>query len=185
MKEVLDYQNLHYDAQNKCWDEQSLSIIADMLEVWDNYHKIVICHPNCIFAEKPVTKDSKDFETINWQGVQENLSFENVDCFINIYPECNDSFKYLHRRFRHELFDNSRVQPPRHLVVLELDAEGGTLVRGIFKATESGLSVAENPLYTKFKAKSIWEKHLRWTSDDFRSLEQFKQENAEETPSEK
>ena len=187
MKEKINYESLHYIESQKRWDDKSLQAIQDMLEVWDDMHKIVICHPNIIFKNKPVTKDVKDFEEIDWQEVDEMLSFDNADCYVNLYPDCAEPFKYLHRRFRHELFKDARLSKPRHLAVIELDLDGGTLVRGMFRATVSDLQIAENPLYTKYKPKSIWEKHLRISTDsrsEMRWLEEFKRANAQETPSE-
>ena len=52
------------------------------------------------------------------------------------------------------------------MVIIEHDRYDGSLVRGIIRGDEKSIKVAENPLYTEYKPKSIWEKQLRWTADD-------------------
>ncbi len=164
MEQELVYKDLHFDGKN--WSEESLEIMEDMLAVWDSGHRIVICHPNHVFLSKPVKQTSKDFKSIDWLELADEPSFDFSDSFMNIYPEIEESWKYIHRRLRHEIFDNKKVQKPRHLVIVEYDRWDGCLVRGIIRADEKTIKVAENPLYTEYKPKSIWEKQLRWTADD-------------------
>lgn len=171
MEENLIYKDLHFNGKE--WDEDSIRIINDMLEVWDSAHRIIICHPNCVFAQKPINKEVRDFDKIDWQNLAKDFEINDDNSYASFMIESNDSFKYIHRRFRHELFENKKVQPPRHLVVLEQDGLGGNLVRGIFKATKEKLQVAENPLYEKYKPKSIFDKTLRLSSDDVKSLDAF------------
>jgi len=171
MKQDLIYKDLHYDGTN--WSEESLEIMEDMLAVWDSGHRIIICHPNKVFLHKPVSSENKDFASIDWLELASDMQYNEDDSFMNIYPDINESWKYIHRRFRHEIFDNKKVQSPRHLVVIEHDRNGGSLVRGIFRADEKSIKVAENPLYTEYKAKSIWDKQLRWTADNEISLIQY------------
>jgi len=171
MKQELIYKDLHYDGKN--WSEESLEIMEDMLAVWDSGHRIIICHPNKVFLHKPVSSENKDFLSIDWLELASDMEYNEDDSFMNIYPDINSAWKYIHRRFRHELFENKKIQSPRHLVVIEHDRNGGSLVRGVFRADEKSIKVAENPLYTEYKAKSIWDKHLRWTADNERSLIEY------------
>ena len=165
MEQELSYKDLNFDG--KSWDEESLRIIEDMLEVWDSGHRIIICHPNKVFLHKPISAEKRDITNLDWLELADKFTF-NDDSFMNIYPDSQETFRYIHRRFRHELFNGKKVQQPRHLVVLEQDRMGGALVRGIFRADEQSLKVAESPYYAECKPKSIWEKQLRWTADDER-----------------
>ncbi len=171
MEQELVYKELHFDG--KSWSEESLEIMQDMLEVWDSGHRVVICHPNQVFLHKPISQDNKDFKSIDWLELAENFSYHDTDSFMNIYPEIEDAWRYIHRRLRHEIFDNKKIQSPRHLVVIEHDRYNGSLIRAIIRGDENSIKVAENPLYTEYKPKSIWEKQLRWTADDEILLNQY------------
>ena len=171
MEQELVYKDLNFDGIN--WSKDSLEIMEDMLAVWDSGHRIVICHPNQVFLHKPISQTNTDIKSIDWLELAEDASFHDSDSFMNIYPYIEDSWKYIHRRFRHELFDNKKVQSPRHLVVIEYDRYDGCLVRGIIRADENSIKIAENPLYAEYKPKSIWEKQLRWTADDEIYLKQY------------
>ena len=169
--EELVYKDLIFDGKN--WSAESLEMMEDMLAVWDAGHGIVVCHPNKVFSSKPISKDSNDIKSINWLELADEHSYTENDSFTNIYPDINDAWRYIHRRFRHEIFNNKKIQQPRHLVVVEYDRIGGCLVRGIFRADEQSIKLAENPIYTEYKPKSIWEKQLRWTADDEISLNEY------------
>lgn len=177
MAEKLNYISLQFDG--KKWTENSISIVKDMCEVWDCDHKIIICHPNCVFKNKPVSREKKDFDEIEWQQLASVFEVNEDNSFTNYMPDANEAFKYIHKRFKAELFTNraKNVQQPRHLVVVEQDKNGGCLVRGIFKATSKALMVAENPLYEKYKPVSIFDKHMRLTNDENGNLEAFVREN--------
>ena len=175
MKEKLNYQQLHFDGKH--WSQDSITKISEMLEVWNTEHQIVVCHPNCIFAEKPVSNNHPDFDEIDWLNLKTEFTYNEDNSTINFIPESEETFKYIHRRFRHELFDEQKTQQPRHLVVVEQDTFGGNLVRGIFKATPTHLFVAYSPLYEKYKPSSIWDKSLRFTSDNCDSLQEFIDKN--------
>ncbi len=171
MKQELIFKDLHFDGKN--WSDESLRIMEDMLAVYDSGHTIIICHPNIVFLNKPISSDNRDFSNIDWLELTSNISYNNDNSYVSIYPEIENSWKYIHRRFKSELFKNNKVQSPRHLVVIELDRNGGRLVRGIFRADEESIKVAENPLYTEYKPNSIFDKRLRWTADKEISLTEY------------
>lgn len=171
MEQELIYQDLHFDG--KKWDDKSINIMEDMLEVWDSGHRIIICHPNQVFLHKPISKTNRDFKSIDWLELAENFTYQDSDSFMNVFPDITDSWKYIHRRFRYELFENKKIQSPRHLIVIEHDSFGGSLIRGIFRADEKSIKVAENPYYSEYKVKSIWDKNLRWTADQEISLQKY------------
>lgn len=74
------------------------------------------------------------------------------------------------------MFENKKGQSLWNLVVIENDRIGGSLVRGIIRADEQSIKVAESPYYSEYKATSIWDKQLRWTADNERSLQAFVEE---------
>ena len=164
----LVYQELQFRKE----PERVKEIVRDLLEVWDDAHHIIICHPNSIFACKPITREIKDFDSVEWEDLKEEIFIDEHNCYVNMMPEAQDSYDYIIKRFRHEL-TYCKGQEPRHLAVLEQDKMGGNLVRGIFKATKEGCYVAENPLYTKYKPKSSYEKTVRLTANINNSLAEF------------
>ena len=174
--EKLNYKDLRYKDllfDGKKWTDESIQMMKDMLEVWDAGHGIIICHPNKVFSNKPISKSNNDINCIDWLDVTSEFLSSRNDWYVNIYPEMDQAWRYIHRRFRHEIFDNKKIQQPRHLAVVEYDRSGGCLVRGIFRADEQSIKVAENPIYTEYKPKSIWDKQLRWTAVDEISLIEY------------
>ena len=179
----LNYKNLYYNAKEKKWDDESIWIIRDMLEVWDCEHRIIICHPNVIFLPKPITKEGEAFEELSWESLSEDFKLDNSNSFVSFIPDANDSWKYIHRRFRHELFENKNsANKPRYLVVVEQDREGGNLVRGILRATKDDIKVAFNPMYELYKPKGIFDKWLRIDDSKFISLREFVEQNRSKIP---
>ena len=179
----LNYKDLHYSAEENKWDDESISIIQDMLEVWDSEHRIVICHPNVIFSPKPITKEGEAFEELGWESLGEYFKLDDSNCFVSSVADANDSWKYIHRRFRHELFAcKNPSDRPRYLAVMEQDGKGGNLVRGLLRATKDDIKVAFNPMFELYKPKGVFDRWLR--IDNYRNIDlrEFIEQNKSKIP---
>ncbi|MBE7075405.1 MAG: hypothetical protein E7376_05455 [Clostridiales bacterium] len=170
MKQKLIYNDLYC---NGAWIDDSNDIIADIVSIWDSGHQIIICHPNQVFLNKPVTAENKDFSSVDWLELVSAASYKDDDIYICSCSDYIKSWNYIEKRLQYELSDNEKGQSPRHLVIVEQDGNGGRLVRCILKADKNSIKVAENPLYTKYKPKSVFEQETRSLANKNISLSQY------------
>ena len=159
----LNYIQLNWDKETKRWDRRCVALMHELFDF--NYgNSLEINHPNAVFKTKPITKEKKDIDEIDWEDTQD--SFKNVTHIgYSWYPihESGDysGFRFIHSTFRDELFIDGNIykrlktEHPRFLVVYEISS---MRVRAIFRATKDTFEVAFNPLFIeKCSNKSIFE----------------------------
>ena len=127
-----------------------------MQELFDfNYgNSLEICHPNAVFKTKPITKEKKEINEINWKEVKTAEEIKNSDYDKYVVKVRGDysGFSYIHERFREELFVDGnykkrlKTNDPRFLVVYETS---NMRVRAIFRGTKDAFEVAFNPEFVK------------------------------------
>ncbi len=158
------FRELHYEY-GKGYDEESKALIRDLLEVLESDHSVMLCHPNHIFKNKPITKNNQVITRINWDNINPLRMLQCAD--YGEFVEAGKAYQFAHRRLRHQILpalkqgDSNVV---KYLVVVEkydFDNTDNYVVRGIIKGDANSISLAFNPEYAKTITRSVWEKGLR------------------------
>lgn len=159
-----EYQSLHYE-QGIGYDEESKTLIRDLLGVLESDHSVLICHPNHIFKNKPITKGNQTITRINWDNINPLRMLQYGD--YGEYVDVNKAYQFAHRRLRHQILpalDQGNKDVVKYLAVVEkyvFDSVDNYVVRGLIKGDANSISIAFNPEYAKTITHDIWSRGLR------------------------
>lgn len=156
--------------ENGKFDKEAKRCIENILSVWDDGHRIHICHPNHLFAGvKPITRDVSKMVNINWDDIDVSKMLRINDYKTFILPDCQMAFRYVHKRLGNQVMQEvkkgNKDSAVSYLVVVEEYNSHDTayyLVRGIIRGDYQGYSVAFNPQFKNTLPKSLWERSLRF-----------------------
>jgi hypothetical protein len=154
----INYEKLHIGGDN--WNERSLYLIKETLSVWDNDHKIIICHPNIVFNDTEINHHHPDFTTIEWNHTNKIIDYNRINSYTSNDTNPIKSWKYIQKRLGHEVYNNMDID--RHLAVVETDLDDNYLVRCIYKVNKSGVYLAINPAFEEYRPKNLFEKSSRY-----------------------
>ena len=155
------------------WSDRAKEMFENTLSVWDNDHKIIICHPNIVLNNTYFYKDNHFFDRVDWDNIDEDFKVDPDDSFISFTPEIDEPLKYIINRFRSEMYFEE--DKPKYLAVIEEDSFNNHLVRCIYKAYNNELEVAINPRYEKYRPKSLYDKEARLSDDPINIKDKLKE----------
>lgn len=162
--DLPQFKPLHYEPKTG-YDEESKTLINDLLGVLESDHSVMICHPNHIFKNKPVTKETPVITRINWDNINPLRMLQYAD--YGEFVDVNKAYQFAHRRLRHQILpaiNNGDKDVVKYLAVVEkyvLDGEDNYVVRGLIKGDISSINIAFNPEYAKTITHDIWSRGLR------------------------
>ncbi len=177
-KARLDYIKLRTKYENGQWfyteDQKDLIINTFVLNgrTFEDCQALYCCEPSAVFSKEQREVYRNQGEELDFSDFvfdEQNVVFEASyrtglrSLLSKMCSKAKNDLDYVKRK-------HHRENPSEHFIVLQRTYRGKTIIRGIAKFDNDGLSFAFNPTYLNFVArqnnKSIWELGLEIGRDD-------------------